>query len=141
LAVPHQEQKVCVVTSPVTSDVCVHESGVDSLAPAELRVYPRPLALRSGAHDIEGSGVAPVREAVEVHAVAMVDVVVDCSMVAKVVGPQTVKAPPRNIQLVAPVAAAYAATWSADDDDAVVVYVEVERVVTAVVVLRVQTQG
>jgi hypothetical protein len=140
LAVPYQEQKVCVVTFPVTSDACVRETGVDSLVPAELRVYPRPLALRSGAHDIEASGVAPVREAVEVHAVAMVDVVVDCSMVAKVVGSQTVKAPPRNIQLVAPVAAAYAATWSADDD-AVVVYVEVERAVTAVVVLRVQTQG
>jgi hypothetical protein len=138
LTVPHQERKVYVVTSPATSDVYVHETDVGSLAPAELQVYPRCLALGKGARDREASGVAPVREAVEVHAVAVTDVVVDCLMVAKVAGPQIV-ALPRNIQPLVPVAAAYAATWSAGDD-AVVAHVEVELAATAVVVLRVQTQ-
>jgi hypothetical protein len=142
--VPHQEQKVYVVTSPVISDACVHVSGVDAPAPAELRTYPHCLVLDSEAHDREANDVAPVHEAGVGHAaaaVAVVYVVVGYSMVARVVVPQTLKALLRSIQLVALVAAAYAATWSAGDDVVVVAHVEVERAATAVVVLRVQTQG
>jgi hypothetical protein len=147
LAVPHQEQKVYVVTSPVISDACVHVSGVDAPAPAELRTYPHCLVLDSEAHDREANDVAPVREAGVGHAAAVaaaaavVYVVVGCSMVARVVVPQTLKALLRSIQLVALVAAVYAATWSAGDDVVVVAHVEVERAATAVVVLGVQTQG
>jgi hypothetical protein len=145
LAVPHQEQKVYVVTSPVISDACVHVSGVDAPAPAELRTYPHCLVLDSEAHDREANDVAPVHEAGVGHAAAaaaaVVYVVVGYSMVARVVVPQTLKALLRSIQLVALVAAAYAATWSAGDDVVVVAHVEVERAATAVVVLRVQTQG
>ena len=146
---PHQEQKVYVVTSPVISDACVHVSGVDAPAPApaELRTYPHCLVLDSEAHDREANDVAPVHEAgvghaaAAVAAAAVVYVVVGYSMVARVVVPQTLKALLRSIQLVALVAAAYAATWSAGDDVVVVAHVEVERAATAVVVLRVQTQG
>jgi hypothetical protein len=149
LAVPHQEQKVYVVTSPVISDACVHVSGVDAPAPAELRTYPHCLVLDSEAHDREANDVAPAHEAGVGHAAAVaaaaaaavVYVVVGYSMVARVVVPQTLKALLRSIQLVALVAAAYAATWSAGDDVVVVAHVEVERAATAVVVLRVQTQG
>jgi len=146
--VPHQEQKVYVVTSPVISDACVHVSGVDAPAPAELRTYPHCLVLDSEAHDREANDVAPAHEAgvghaaaVAAAAAAVVYVVVGYSMVARVVVPQTLKALLRSIQLVALVAAAYAATWSAGDDVVVVAHVEVERAATAVVVLRVQTQG
>lgn len=142
---PHQEQKVYVATSPVISDACVHVSGVDAPAPAELRTYPHCLVLDSEAHDREANDVAPVHEAGVGHAAAaaaaVVYVVVGYSMVARVVVPQTLKALLRSIQLVALVAAAYAATWSAGDDVVVVAHVEVERAATAVVVLRVQTQG
>ena len=145
---PHQEQKVYVVTSPVISDACVHVSGVDAPAPAELRTYPHCLVLDSEAHDREANDVAPAHEAgvghaaaVAAAAAAVVYVVVGYSMVARVVVPQTLKALLRSIQLVALVAAAYAATWSAGDDVVVVAHVEVERAATAVVVLRVQTQG
>ena len=148
MAVPHQEQKVYVVTSPVISDACVHVSGVDAPAPAELRTYPHCLVLDSEAHDREANDVAPAHEAgvghaaaVAAAAAAVVYVVVGYSMVARVVVPQTLKALLRSIQLVALVAAAYAATWSAGDDVVVVAHVEVERAATAVVVLRVQTQG
>jgi hypothetical protein len=143
LAVPHQEQKVYVVTSPVISDACVHVSGVDAPAPAELRTYPHCLVLDSEAHDREANDVAPVHEAGVGHAAAaaVVYVVVGYSMVARVVVPQTLKALLRSIQLVALVAAVYAATWSAGDDVVVVAHVEVERAATAVVVLGVQTQG
>jgi hypothetical protein len=148
LAVPHQEQKVYVVTSPVISDACVHVSGVDAPAHAELRTYPHCLVLDSEAHDREANDVAPVHEAgvghaaaVAAAAAAVVYVVVGYSMVARVVVPQTLKALLRSIQLVALVAAAYAATWSAGDDVVVVAHVEVERAATAVVVSRVQTQG
>jgi len=148
LAVPHQEQKVYVVTSPVISDACVHVSGVDAPAPAELRTYPHCLVLDSEAHDREANDVAPAHEAgvghaaaVAAAAAAVVYVVVGYSMVARVVVPQTLKALLRSIQLVALVAAAYAATWSAGDDVVVVAHVEVERAATAVVVSRVQTQG
>jgi hypothetical protein len=147
LAVPHQEQKVYVVTSPVIFDAYAHASGVDAPAPAELRTYPHCLVLDSEAHDREANDVAPVREAGVGHAAAVaaaaavVYVVVGCSMVARVVVPQTLKALLRSIQLVALVAAVYAATWSAGDDVVVVAHVEVERAATAVVVSRVQTQG
>jgi hypothetical protein len=145
LAVPHQEQKVYVVTSPVIFDAYAHASGVDAPAPAELRTYPHCLVLDSEAHDREANDVAPVHEAGVGHAAAaaaaVVYVVVGYSMVARVVVPQTLKALLRSIQLVALVAAAYAATWSAGDDVVVVAHVEVERAATAVVVLRVQTQG
>lgn len=142
---PHQGQKVYVVTSPVIFDACVHASGVDAPALAGLRAYPHRLVLDSEAHDREANDVAPVHEAgvghaAAVAAAAVVYVVVGCSMVARVVVPQTLKALLRSIQLVALVAAAYAATWSAGDD-VVVAHVEVERAATAVVVLRVQTQG
>lgn len=146
MAVPHQEQKVYVVTSPVIFDAYAHASGVDAPAPAELRTYPHCLVLDSEAHDREANDVAPVHEAgvghaAAVAAAAVVYVVVGYSMVARVVVPQTLKALLRSIQLVALVAAAYAATWSAGDDVVVVAHVEVERAATAVVVLRVQTQG
>lgn len=146
---PHQEQKVYVVTSPVISDACVHVSGVDAPAPApaELRTYPHCLVLDSEAHDREANDVAPAHEAgvghaaaVAAAAAAVVYVVVGYSMVARVVVPQTLKALLRSIQLVALVAAVYAATWSAGDDVVVVAHVEVERAATAVVVLGVQTQ-
>jgi hypothetical protein len=145
LAVLHREQKVYAVTSPVISlvrsDVCVHGTCVGPRVPVELRTYPHLPAPDSEVHDREATGVALAREGGEVHAVEEAGVAVDCWMIAKVVEPQTVEADlPRSIQLVAPVAATYAATWSAGDD-AAVVHAEVERAVTAVVVLMAQRQG
>lgn len=137
----HREQKVYAVTSPVRCDVCVHETGAEPPAPAELQVYPQRLAPESEVHDREASGVALEREAVEAHVVAMAGVPVGYLQVVKVAGTRNVEVGLRkSIQLVALAAATYAATWSVGDD-AAVVHAEGERAATAVVVSRVQTPG
>jgi hypothetical protein len=140
--VHHREQKAYAVTSPVRSDVCVHGACVGPPAPVEVRIYPYCLVPDNDVHDREASGVVALAcEAVGVHVVAVVCVVVDCWMVAKVAEPRTVEAGlPKSIQLVAPVPATYAAAWRVGDD-AAVARGEVERAATAVVVSRVQTQG